>query len=576
MTVAGLEELVTDLEFNWGHFYGGQISCEIVFILLMLVGYAFAKLEVITYEGLVSMSKLAMEVFLPVYVFIYVCRSTSRDLLKINAEVIISQLVLIAFCVCIAYTFSKFTKMDIRYRWTFVSIASISEIKYMNHLNVGTFCYHLKVQNSEETTYCNNLENYNYSHMFFQYLISWYILYYGIREDRKNWRKIIEVGRETAKAHEEKIEKLEKLSIEIDKIDQDETGEIKNNDLNEEKEMNLKTKTKDKRAKDSYDMFYVKENQAKSFNYEHHNVFETDNMKTNENFIVRNKSKEFDLKKTRLSKRNSSQALPMIKRKSLDYDNTKTVKKIEDFFNELRKEKQKIKKKKMEDIADAKNKMSKEIKNLFNSNMKNKMEISTLYVDDDFFQEIESFHSQFIEVKKKGIVHQLLYYFLGPIQIAMFTGFIVGFITPVKNWIFDKKGGQFMFYDSFFSIGNAHLFVMFATVGGCIFIKKEGEYVFRFRIIDHIALLILRSLILPYLGLLYTFIIHKINSDNKVVIWNSYLQWITPTSIDIITMIQAKELPCMDAAINLFLQWIIMCFVSTFTSVSAFLRIINL
>lgn len=193
MTLAGLEELVTDLEFNWGHFYGGQISCEIVFILLMLVGYAFAKLEIITYEGLVSMSKLAMEVFLPVYVFIYVCKSTSRDLLKINAEVIISQLVLIAFCVCIAYTFSKLTKMDIRYRWTFVSIASISEIKYMNHLNVGTFCYHLKVQNSEETTYCNNLENYNYSHMFFQYLISWYILYYGIREDRKIGERLLKL-----------------------------------------------------------------------------------------------------------------------------------------------------------------------------------------------------------------------------------------------------------------------------------------------------------------------------------------------------------------------------------------------
>eukprot|EP00340_Litonotus_pictus_P005715 CAMPEP_0170517846 /NCGR_PEP_ID=MMETSP0209-20121228/3688_1 /TAXON_ID=665100 ORGANISM="Litonotus pictus, Strain P1" /NCGR_SAMPLE_ID=MMETSP0209 /ASSEMBLY_ACC=CAM_ASM_000301 /LENGTH=414 /DNA_ID=CAMNT_0010803199 /DNA_START=641 /DNA_END=1885 /DNA_ORIENTATION=- len=204
---------------------------------------------------------------------------------------------------------------------------------------------------------------------------------------------------------------------------------------------------------------------------------------------------------------------------------------------------------------------------------------NTLYADSDFFAKVQAYFDSHLHKHKSDIKpwwYKLSYVLFGPCQIAMFTGFCVGFMSGIREWVFDKKGAQFIFYETIYSIGNSHLVVAYLAIGANFYMTKNHEFSFKFRKVDHIALLVWRCLILPFLGVLYASIAYNANEDNKVVAFNAFIQWITPTSIDIITMVQAKEINTRDACISCAIQWVYLLIINTFAAVSPALRVIDL
>jgi hypothetical protein len=158
------------------------------------------------------MSKLMIEIFIPIYLFINVCRSTSVAILEKNYLTIISMLFYILISSVLAYLYTLGSKMDIRYRFTFIALTCFTDIKRVHYLMVNSFCYHLKNKNASETDFCytkekvtDNVLNYNYVHIFFQGVIVWYLCFNFIRVDRKYSKVAKEVGMEINKETEIKV-----------------------------------------------------------------------------------------------------------------------------------------------------------------------------------------------------------------------------------------------------------------------------------------------------------------------------------------------------------------------------------
>jgi len=517
---------------NYGHFYGGVLTCTFPFCILIFIGWFFSKLGAITYEGSVVLSKLCIEVFLPCYIFIQVCKSTTTDHLEANAAVIVSQLFIMVISVIIAYFFVKIFKVDVRSKWTFISIASISEVKFMNYLVVNTFCYHTETNYTEgEMTYCNNMEEYAYSHMFFQIFISWYFLYLGIRKDREHWRTIVEVGRDIAKAYETEL-----IIDDSSESSEDEEEVNDNNVFNNNKE------TQENKQNDG----------EAPIKTEEVNIELADKREENLN-------KDLQTEQNRIIERNEE--------------------------SKSRKELSKLKKEKSREIKQAKkneeDKLKKEKQIMYDEYQKNlqiEKDNNSLHATQEFYDKVREYYDSHLHKHKSDVKpwhYKLSYIMFGPCQIAMFTGFIVGFISTIRTWVFNKTGAQFIFYETINSIGNSHLVVNYLIIGANFHFIKKYEYSFSFRKIDHVFLLVFKCIFLPFLGLLYLYIAKEVGDSIKPSLFNAYLQWVMPTSIDIITMVQAKEINVRDACINTALQWGWYSVVNTFAAFSPSLKIIG-
>lgn len=589
---------------NWGHFFGGQITCEFPFLVIMLIGYFFAKLGAITYDGCIVLAKLSIEVFLPCYIFIQVCRSTTKSYIEENAAVIISQLIIMTLSFSAAFIYATLSKIDVRYKWTFIALVTITEVKYLNYLQVSSFCYHVLDKNPTEITYCSKIDDSNYSHMFFQGIFSWYIFFYGIRRDREHWRTIVEVGRDIAKAYE--------TAIVLD----DESS----SDEEEEESLIRKRKSTTKSRKDTKE-----ENDKKDFDLEKDNIIQKKDEELNKNEIKEtvqehletnrlgvketernlikqdsnnlnpqesemnqlntNVKKVDELNNSKLSKKSKIQAVDQQKtdtelknNDAINKDNKVDSNQSKNKDRKLSKAEQK-EAKKQKKIDDEKLKKEKQaMYDEFDVNLLTRKDNTTLQANTDFYEKVEEYYHLHLHKHKSDIKpwwYKASYVIFGPCQIALFTGFIVGFITVIRNWCFNKTGAQFIFYETLNQIGNSHLVVNYLIIGANFFIFKQHEYSFRFRKMDHVALLIFKCLILPFLGVLYVFICHEINDSNRAVLFNAYVQWITPSSIDIITMVQAKEINNKDSCINVAIQWAWLLCINTFIVNSPMLRILG-
>lgn len=179
---------------NYVHLMGGMISCEVPYLVLILVGYFFGRLNLLQREGLTAFAKLMIQVFIPIYYFIQVCQSTSVALLDTNFLVIISQIVAILVGGILSFLYTKIFKIDIRFRYSFVALCSFSSIRRIHYLVINTFCYHLTNKTTADTAFCNNVLYNSYPQLFFQGLIVWYVAFNLIRLDRKYIKTIKEVG----------------------------------------------------------------------------------------------------------------------------------------------------------------------------------------------------------------------------------------------------------------------------------------------------------------------------------------------------------------------------------------------
>ena len=475
--------------FNYGNFYGGLLTTEIPYLVIITIGIILVKTELMNHEGLISIAKVCIEVFIPCYLFISITGSTSTEQIITNSPVIISQLIMIAIGFLISFIFCKLSKADVRTKWTICALVSISEIKHTSQFHNNTFCYHLKEGNvilSKESKYCDYIKYNHNSHMFFQAFILWYFIYFFIRKDKEKNRIITEVGRYVVHANQKPL--------------------IENIDIGEEVSIN-----------------------------------ENNNNNSNSNNINNDNTK-------RVNKSNDNKVINYSENKKKEID-----KQIE----------------------------SRNIKVLYDENhIKNTAKTeSTLFVNENIFENnIKKFYLKYLYKKSdaKSFWYKASYIMFGPCQIALFCGFVAGFITPFKTWMFDKTNAQVMFFDTFYYLGISHLVISYLIIGSSTLIYNKSEYRYRMRIIDHVFILLIRGLIFPFIGVLYGYITYSINKDQRAVAYNSFLQWFTPSSIDIIIITYAKDINTTDVGISIALQWIIMFVFGTFTSSSAFLGAINL
>jgi hypothetical protein len=63
---------------------------------------------------------------------------------------------------------------------------------------------------------------------------------------------------------------------------------------------------------------------------------------------------------------------------------------------------------------------------------------------------------------------------------------------------------------------------------------------------------------------------------NRVIKFTAFIQWLLPTAIDVIAMIQAKDNNARSAAIAIVIQFIFLTCLSNYIVVPAFLKVINL
>jgi predicted permease len=195
---------------------GGIISCQFPYLVMIGSGVFFAKQGIFHREGAISFSKLMIEIFIPIYLFINIARSTSVVTIEKNYLIIISVLCQMAVAALVSLIYIKLTKMDIRFRYSFLMMNCFVDIKNVHKLIINSFCYHIKDITAIEKDFCNSVVKNNFVHMFFQSVIIWYVAFNLIRIDRKcdrNVRNIqAEVNGQSVQTHGKiKAEKIDEV-----------------------------------------------------------------------------------------------------------------------------------------------------------------------------------------------------------------------------------------------------------------------------------------------------------------------------------------------------------------------------
>jgi predicted permease len=170
---------------EYSHLMGGLISSEFPYLIMIVMGVFLTRQKIFHKEGAVSFAKLMIEIFLPVYLFINIARSTSVLLIQDNYLMIISVLLQMFIGGLISFIYLKITKMNIKYRWSWLIINCFVDHKQVHKLLINSFCYHLTTKTPLEKSYCSDVLTNNFTHVFFQDVFIWYIAFNLVRNDRK-------------------------------------------------------------------------------------------------------------------------------------------------------------------------------------------------------------------------------------------------------------------------------------------------------------------------------------------------------------------------------------------------------
>ena len=482
---------MTESNLPYGKFIGALITSQIPYAFMIFCGFFFGKVGLIQKEGLFAFSKMNIEIFLPIYLFIQVCRSTYTYNFEENGVIIISFIFYFVISFIICFIYCLISKMDLRYRFTFILLTSVIDVKRLHYLYINSYCYLLENKLDKEKTFCNKILDYSYIHVFFQGLVIWFIAYNLIKMDKAYENQAIEVW--------------DNIHIKINT----EENDLLNDNQKEEK--------KDEEKKDE---------EKKEENIE---------KKTEENEL---------LKSNRYTK---------------------------------------------SEIEEAKN-----IYNSYAINNKNNIENTDQPNENDLnkteeminFQGRQSFYSKISKYQKirffqtNNIKKELLLLIFNTPFIGLIIAFIVGFIRVIREWIYDTTTPVYLFFDTFNTIGNCNILLGFLMVGANLFhentINKKNSNAL-IRIIDYIIHLIIKVIILPFLGIVFCYVVKKkFIKDNKVLIWACFIQWLLPSSIDIMAIAQVNDANCKFVAFSICFQLVFQMLINNFVQVPTFLKMMDI
>ena len=476
------------VNFNYGKFIGALITAQLPYAFMVFCGFFFGKVGLIQKEGIYAFSKMNIEIFLPIYLFIQVCRSNFTYNYEENGVIIISFIFYFIFSFIICFLYSFFTKMDLRYRFTFIFLTGIIDIKRIHYLYINSFCYFLKNKLSKEQEFCKNILVYSYIHVFYQGLIIWFCAYNLIKLDKSYENQAIEVWDE--------IHKKKKS----------------------EEEQNLKEENKEEENK---------EEEKKEENKEEN---KNENENENEDYLNDNK----------LSEREKNEVKEIYNNYAINNN------------EEINKE----------------NNSNEDVEEMI------------------MFSGRQSFYSKISKYQKKkffessNIKMELLKLIFRSPFIALIIAFIIGFIRVIREWIYDTTTPVYLFFDTFNTIGNCNILLGFLMIGSNLYYKntinKKNSNA-KIRLSDYIFHSIVKVIILPFLGILFCFIIKKkFIDDNKVLLFTCFIQWVIPTSIDIMSIVQVEDINCKFVAYSISIQIICQIVLNNFIHFPTFLKMIDI
>lgn len=198
---------------------GSYLSALTPYIFIIACGYFFGRVKLITKEDLNSFAKMVNEIFLPVYLFIHVARCTYTLNFELYNSFIISFLFYLVIAGILSFTWAWLSKMDQRYRYTFICMTSFVDIRRLQYLYIDSFCHFLTIKSDAERAYCSNLNCTSEVHTFFQGILIWYVAFNLIRVDKslalhsdEEWSKVI---KDASNTEQNLVESKENKETEI-------------------------------------------------------------------------------------------------------------------------------------------------------------------------------------------------------------------------------------------------------------------------------------------------------------------------------------------------------------------------
>lgn len=512
---------MTDTPIQYSHLLGALLSSQVPYLFMIGCGFFFGKVGVMTKEGVVAAAKMNVEVFFPVYFFIQVCRSTFTYNFEKNFVIIISFLFyfVISFLLCAIY--AKFTKMDLRYRFTFICITSMVDIKRLHYLYINSFCTLLNGKTTQETKFCENILVNSNIHVFFQGIIIWYLCFNLIRMDRRYQRQAILMWE---KATKEKIQSDKKLEDRL----QSEEGALNTKHDKEEKPQ----PTDDGKEKKELEN-YFKQEEHEDDHSRHHDDSHRAHEETHHSHDEKNENNE-----------------------SFTFEERKGLREIYEMYaiptEELIEE-------------------TEEIKN-------QKKPVLHVFARQSFYDKLSKYKKVKFSKSEKWYL-ELLYIILRSPLIGLFVGFVVGFIRVIRVWIYDTTTPVYLFFDTFNTIGNCNILLGFLIIGANISIKDEDIKMHekaKIRPKDYIVHFFFKIVLLPFIGVIFSYVIQKkYYPENRVLNFSSFIQWILPTSLDVLTIVNVKNINTEFVSFCILVQFIAQMILNNLAHIPCFLKVID-
>lgn len=139
-----------------------------------------------------------IDIFLPIYLFIQVCRSTFVYNYVEYGIIPISFIFYLITSFLLSFIWAFGSKMDLRYRNTFICLNMFTDIKRLYVVYINSFCYFIKYPSEKEKEFCSSIDIYANGHVFFQGICIWYLARNLIKLDyvyqnqtEELWDKII-------------------------------------------------------------------------------------------------------------------------------------------------------------------------------------------------------------------------------------------------------------------------------------------------------------------------------------------------------------------------------------------------
>ena len=486
----------TIIPLEYSHLLGALLRAQVPYMFMLGCGYFFAKVGLLQKEGLVSFAKMNIEIFLPVYLFIQVCRSTFTYNLEENGVIIISFLFYFVIAFLLSFIYAFFSKMDIRYRFTFISITVMVDVKRLHYLYINSLCHLLNNKFEPEKTFCKDILVNSNVHIFFQGILIWYLCFNLIRMDRAYQRQVSDVWN---KANMQELKTEADLRLADDKEDKEAKDYF--NPEEEEKE-NKEQPKEEKESSRNMNSNYLSNEEKKKLKA----IYNMYTVSTNKDIEKNNKDNDIDNK-----------------------DNNKVIQVFarQSFYNKIKK-----------------------------------------YHNANFFKN---------DVWWKEIIYILL---RSPI-IALFIGFIVGFIRVIREWIYDTTTPVYLFFDTFNNIANCNILLGFLMIGANVVnsINENTDRIVSMHVrkLDYVAHLVIKVVIMPFLGVVFSYVINKhFFEDNRVLNWTCFIQWMLPTSIDIMAIVQLKDINGKFAGTCILLQYVLQMLFNNLVHVPCFLKVVNI